>query len=188
MKTIKFSMLALLFISLISCSGDEAVPNTDESLLTGDWNLEKLEYQGTSETNVEGTEFEGMDFSVDFIGVSKNPEVVLSLNENKTYTAQGGYIIELSILSSNMDDLNLEVPLEDFISNGNWSMDGNKMMFSEGFLKLSTGEQMASEPGEARIEEATANRMVLSFDYETTTTEQGYEVKVTMNGNYILTR
>ncbi len=46
MKTFRFSVFAFVFISFISCSKDEAgPPKLDSADMTGEWNLENLDYE-----------------------------------------------------------------------------------------------------------------------------------------------
>ncbi|MCB7480507.1 lipocalin family protein [Christiangramia sediminis] len=179
MKTIKFSLLFLLFISLISCSEDESTPpNGNTSEMSGEWNLETIDYDGTTKMNASGT-----DFTFNFSGISTESNAVIEFNDNGTYSSQGAYTIALS-----MEGITYEVPIDMTSGSGNWSIEGDTMKFSEGFVTLSTGQELSSEPGEMIIDELTQNRMVLLFEQEDEINQNGFTNIVNVTGKYVLTR
>ena len=179
MKTLKFSLIALLFILSLSCSKDE---NNDSDLdelgMIGEWNLQNFEYDGTTKMTVGE-----VSYAIAYSGVTTESDVIIDFKEDGTYSAHGGYTVLLT-----MEYMEYEVPLEIDSSTGNWSIEGDKMFLSEGFVTLNTGEEMGTQPNEAIIDEVSANRMVLLFSHEETINESGYENLVNISGRYILTR
>lgn len=179
MKTLKFSLLLLLFISFLSCSKDEdSDPDVDKSGMLGEWNLQNFEYDGTTKMTYAGT-----NYTMEYSGVTTKSDVIINFKDDGSYTAHGGYTVLFT-----MEGMDYEVPVEMEASTGNWSIEGDKMMLSEGLVTLSTGEAMASKPGEAIIDEISAKRMVLLFTHEEVLNESGIENMVNISGKYILTR
>lgn len=179
MKTLKFSLILILFISFLSCSKDEdSNPDVDKSGMIGEWNLQNFEYDGTTKMTYGET-----TYTMAYTGVTTESDVIINFKEDGSYTAQGGYTVLFT-----MEGMDYEVPVEMEASTGNWSIEGDKMMLSEGLVTLSTGQEMASKPGEAIIDEISANRIVLLFSHEDVINESGIENLVNISGRYILTR
>lgn len=179
MKTLKFSLITLLLIFSFSCSKEEdSDSDVDKSGMIGEWNLQNFEYDGTTTMTFGET-----TYTMEYSGVTTESDVIINFKEDGSYSAHGGYTVLLT-----MEGMDYEVPLEMGSSTGDWSIEGDKMLLSEGFVTLSTGEEMASKPNEAIIDEISANRIVLLFSHEETINESGYENIVNISGRYILVR
>ncbi len=177
MKTIKLSLLAILFITFSSCSKDDD-NNSDlnTSMMLGEWNLESFNYEGTSEAN-----FEGFDFSTSYSGVSENEDFTLTFNENNTFESNGKYDVRLTV-----EGITQLVPLETTTSTGDWSVNGNILTTSSLFTQVNGSPTQSESISEMRITEITENRMVLSFDQESKVNQSGLDYTVTLIGEYIL--
>jgi hypothetical protein len=179
MKTFKFFLAALCLTFLFSCSKDDDAPqDVNTSGMLGEWNLQNFEYEGTTKMVIGET-----SYTMNYTGATTESDVIIDFKENGSYSAHGGYTILFT-----MEGMDYEVPIEMNSSTGNWSIAGNKMILSEGLVTLNTGEEMASKPTEAIIDEISPSRIVLLFTHEETITESGYENEVNVTGRYILVR
>ena len=179
MKTLQFSLGLLLFISFISCSKDEdPKPDLDESGITGEWNLQNFEYDGTTKMTYAGT-----NYTIEYSGVTTKSDVVINFKDDGSYSANGRYTVLLTT-----EGMEYEVPLQMNSSTGSWSIVENKMLLSEGLVTLSTGQAMSSKPGEAIIDEISSKRMVLLFTHEEVMNESGIANTINISGRYILVR
>ena len=178
MKTIKLSFLAVLFIALSSCSKDDE-PNANSSTMLGEWNLNSMFYDGKTELI-----YDDSNFTTSYNGTAKNIDFTLTFNADNTFNAQGGYDVDLII-----EGISQTVSIEDYMANGDWSIDGNKLITSTNFAQMSNGDVMPAEStGDLIIQELTDNRMVLRFEQISNFETSGFENIATISGEYILTR
>ncbi len=179
MKTIKLSLLAILFIAFSSCSKDDD-NNSDlnTSMMVGEWNLESFMYEGKSDAN-----FEGIDLSTTYSGVSENEDFKLTFNENNTFTSVGTYDVKLTV-----EGITQLVSLGNNSSSGDWSVNGNILTTSSLFTQVNGSPAQSEAISEMRITEISENRLALTFDQESTINQSGLEYTVTLNGEYILTK
>lgn len=183
MKIFRNSVLALLFIAFVSCSGDDDDASVQTSDLTGEWNLQEMDYSGTSTVNFGGT-----TASTSYSGELISGGALVTFNDDNTWTSGGSYTIRLTTNMEGMTDVQ-DVPVSDFSGSGTYSVNGNKITTTQEEYDLEepfTISPMGIE--EATISELTADRLVLTFDYAETTTMNGMEVEITMEGYQVLTR
>lgn len=178
MKTIKFSLLAFLFIFATSCSSDDDSPNVDRSMVVGDWNLQAFNYSGSTSGS-----FEGVDLSTNYDGEAENINAVLSFNEDNTFDFSGSYDIIL-----NAEGTSQVVNMEDVASTGNWRMDGNYIISSAAIGQVQGQGVQGPDEGLMRVSEISENRMVLDVDQESSTTQGGMVFILKTTGRYVLTR
>lgn len=176
MKTIKFSMFALLCIFFISCSSDDEPVNVDSSMVTGDWIIESFNYNGES----SGT-FEGIDLSTTYEGVGENIDAVLSFNDDNTFDFQGNYDVRLTA-----EGITEVVSMDDATSSGNWSLDGDYIVTSAAIGQVQNQAVQGPSESRMRISEVSENRMVLIIDQEDTMTQGGMEFNIKTGGRYVL--
>ncbi|MDR5592041.1 lipocalin family protein [Christiangramia sp. SM2212] len=178
MKTIKFSLIAFLFISFVACSTDDDSPNVDTSMITGVWNIEEFNYTGETSGN-----FEGMDINASFEGVAENIDATLSFNEDNTFIMAGSYDVRLS-----SEGITEVVPVNNASSSGTWKIEGDYIITS-GAVGQVQGQGVAGpQEGRMRISEVTETRMVLIIDQESTTSQGGMDFTMKMDGIYVLTK
>lgn len=178
MKTIKFSVVLLLFISLIACSTDDDSPNIDSSMVTGEWNIEEFNYTGETSGN-----FEGMDISSSFEGIAENINATLSFNEDNTFNMAGSYDVRLSA-----EGITEIVPVNNASSSGTWRIEGDYIITS-GAVGQVQGQGVAGpQEGRMRINEVSESRMVLIIDQESNVSQGGMEFTMKMDGKYVLTK
>lgn len=178
MKTIKFSLLAILFICLTACSTDDDSPNVDTSMITGVWNLQEFNYSGETSGN-----FEGMDINTSFEGIAENIDATLSFNEDNTFNMAGSYDVRLT-----SEDITEVVPVNNASSSGTWKIEGDYIITS-GAVGQVQGQGIAGpQEGRMRISEVSESRMVLIIDQESTTNQGGMDFTIKMDGRYVLTR
>lgn len=177
MKTIKFYLLAIVVAFSVSCSSDDT-SSVDSSGMLGEWKLSEFNYDGSTKMS-----YDNMNYDFQFTGELTESDLTINFKEDGTYFAKGAYSIALS-----MEGMVQDIPLELNSSTGNWSIDGDMLNFSNGFITMSTGEGMASKPGTAKITEVTSNKMVLYFEDIEEINQNGFENSINYSGTYILTR
>ena len=178
MKTIKLSLLAILFIFFSSCSKDDE-PDLNSSMMLGEWNLSSLNYEGKTELNYEGT-----NYTTTYSGVAENIDFTLTFNADNTFESKGSYDINLIL-----EGFSQILPIEDFTSSGDWSIDGNVLKTTTLLADMSNSEFVpADSVGEIIIQEMTENRVVLIIDQVSIFEVSGFENTATLSGEYVLTR
>lgn len=177
MKTIKLSLLAILFIAFSSCSKDDE-PNVNNPMMLGEWNLSSFNYQGTSDAT-----YEGMNLSTSYTGEAENVDFTLTFNDDNTFKAQGTYDVRLV-----MEGFTQVVSMDNTASTGDWSVNGNVLNTSTLFTQINGSPSQDSSVSELIIKELTANRMVLAFDQESVINQAGLDYTVSLNGEYVLTK
>lgn len=180
MKTIKLSLLAILFIAFSSCSkDDDSSSDLNSSMIVGEWNLSALNYSGKTEINFQET-----NYTTTYSGVAENIEYTLTFNADNTFSSQGGYDVNLTT-----EGISQIIAINDFTSSGDWSIDGNILKTSTNFAQMSNSDMAETESvGEVIIQEMTENRIVLTIDQVSKFNESGFENIATISGEYILTR
>lgn len=180
MKTIKLSLLAILFIAFSSCSkDDDSSLDLNSSMIVGEWNLSSLNYAGKTEVIFQET-----NYSTTYSGVAENIDYTLTFNADNTFSSQGGYDVNLTT-----EGISQIIAINDFSSSGDWSIDGNILKTSTNFAQMNNSNMVDAESvGEIIIKEMTENRIVLTVDQVSNFNESGFENIATISGEYILTR
>ncbi len=84
MKTIKLSLLAILFLAFSSCSkDDDTSSDLNSSMIVGEWNLSSLNYEGKTELNFEET-----NYTSTYTGVAENIAFTLTFTADNTFKSQ----------------------------------------------------------------------------------------------------
>lgn len=177
MKTIKLSLLAIIFIAFSSCSKDDE-PDTNTSMMLGEWNLSTFNYQGTSDAT-----YEGMNLSTSYTGEAENVDFTLTFNDDNTFKAQGKYDVRLIV-----EGITQVVSMDNTASSGDWSVDGNVLNTSTLFTQINGSPSQGESASKLIIKELTANRMVLTFDQESEISQSGLDYTISLNGEYVLTK
>ena len=179
MKTIKFLVLSLFIISTLSCSEDEdsVSLSEEEKMLVGTWKVESFQYAGTSTGN-----FEGMELNSTYQGIGQDVDAVLNFKDNGTFSFQGSYDVFLSV--SGFDGM--LIPVENASSSGDWYIQDNYLYTSDAIGQVDNQMVQNPENSRMRIQEGTANRLVLIIDQENEINENGIDYLVKLSGQYIL--
>ncbi len=178
MKTSKFFLLGIFFISLISCSEDEDPPTMNLSLIETTWHLAAFEYEGYTDSKIDGIEMH-----TDYEGVAENINATITFHANGTFESQGEYDIIFS-------GEGMTIPYRDlsYASSGNYRVSGNTIDVTN-FQGASTpGAIVASSEKIMTIVELTENRLVLDFIEDITITEDDDEAFISIRGQYIYTK
>lgn len=116
-------LLVLLSVFAISCSNNNGSGGSNNGI-NGTWNMNSLNYQGESVTNTPV----GTARSV-YTGTGSNFNYVLTLNSDGTYTAVGGYTVQLDYTSEfpgvPTQNLSQIVPISGVNDSGTWSLNAN---------------------------------------------------------------
>ena len=159
MKTTKLLLLSLAVIFL-SCSEDDEPPLPTSQGMLGTWTMTAVDYQGTSTTTVQG-----ISTKADFTGTGKDISVVSTFNDNpNTVVTEGSYIIVLKTTSMGQTRTD-EVPFQDVITNGSWTLDGRTLTI-DGIVG----------PQKATILEQTSTALKMKMDVKQSQTSQGGSV------------
>ncbi len=177
MKTIKFSLVTLLFISFLSCTEDDS-PSTDTSMVTGTWNIEAFDYSGTSSGN-----FEGIDMTINYSGVAENIDATLTFNQNNTFNFEGSYDVALTT-----EGFTQTVHMSNVSSTGSWEKEGDYLITTGAMGQVQGQGVPGPQESEMWISEISENRMELIIDQETMINQNGIDFTVKTNGRYLLTR
>lgn len=179
MKPTKFFLLALLFLSFLSCSkDDEDRKDVNTELLTGSWNLTEFTYDGYSDTRLSGE-----NFHIEYTGTAENIDATFSFNSNGSFIAEGEYDIILKSSSFTQPYRDIAVT-----SSGNWSLTDNTVEITN--FRSVTNVNTEEPPAETvmTILELTENRLVLELTEEITITEDEDEGFISNTGQYVLTK
>lgn len=180
MKTFKFSLLALLFISFISCSSDSDDPEeeigegTISSEIVDEWNLEAWDYSMTSS-------FEGV--SVTTLGEAKDINASLKFNSDNTFNFQGNYTIIMDI-----EGITNEMPVNGASSTGDYSIDGYMLNLSNTLGEMQGQQVPSSGGGEMEIVEISENTLILRGEQEIVTEMAGMTSRIEVNEYYEFSR
>ena len=180
MKTIKLSLLAIFFIAFSSCSkDDDNSSDLNSSMIVGVWNLSSLNYEGVTEVNFDGT-----NITSSFTGIGEDIDATLTFNADNTFKNQGSYKVNLTT-----EGFSQTVPIDDFSTSGDWSINGNILNTSTNLAQISNGGFTPAETtSEVTIQEMTENRIVLIFEQISKFDASGFENISTISGEYVLTR
>ena len=181
MNKFKLILLGIFIISLSSCSddGDSVSLSDEEKMLVGAWNFTSFEYTGTS-TGF----YEGMEISSTYQGIGQDMDAVLTFKDNKTFNFQGSYDVLLSV--SGYEEM--LIPVENASSSGDWYIKDDYLFTSDAIGQVDNQMIQSPENSRMRIQESTANRLVLIIDQESELNENGVEYLVKLSGQYILTK
>jgi hypothetical protein len=160
-------LLAMVF-SFVACSEDDNDPSSNE--LVGIWQMESLDYSGTSTTTIAG-----QSSTLDYVGEAYDIDLSITFGEDPNeYKTSGGYTIRLTYELGGQT-IEENVPVEGFLDNGTWEQNGSTLNVING----------NGDPSEATIVSVDANSLVISSAEMETTTEQG--VTTTIDVESIIT-
>lgn len=180
---IKLFLVVLLAIPLFdSCSSDDD-PGSDGSLL-GDWQMTNMDYDGETETN-----FQGIPITTTFEGVGKNLDVVMTFTESPNeFVTSGSYDVELTFSVFGQTETET-TSIEDFESDGTWSLAGEKLTLDGSLFALSFDDEPVNDDSfEVTIEELTQTTLRLSMKATEEFTQDGVDVSATITSSLVFTR
>lgn len=165
MKSFFLKSIILLVLPgalFFSCVTEEPQP-TNETNIIGTWNVNSVDYSGTSVTK-----YLGLNYTVDYTGMGTNIDASFTFNEDKSFSGSGTYDAELTITS---DGLTYDQTAEDlaFAEAGSWSVDGDK-------ITLTSNDETSS----ATIISLTDTELELKLNEEQTQTINGSIVTITV--------
>ncbi len=119
MRTLKFLFATLLSFFIFSCSGDDN--SIDTANLSGEWELEAFNYEGTSSVSQNG-----QTYSSSYWGESSDIDAKVNFKDNNTLESEGSYLVTLT---TNFEGGTTEqiLPIENFSGSGTFSVDGNTL-------------------------------------------------------------
>jgi len=173
MKLLKLMSLCLLVIFVSSCSSDDDSGNNAEASLVGTWIANTVNYEGTTETEIQGqaivAQFTGEGYNIDFsLTFTENPN---------NLTSEGSYDIELTTTvlgqttTENVEDITWDVV-------GEWQRSGSTIT-----VTLPDGES-----ADATIVEITETTLTLSFTDVRTENNAGIVVTTNTQGTATFTK
>lgn len=178
MKTFKYFLATLAFVSLFACSNDDDNPGVEAAAVVGEWNLD--EYNYTSSTTVTQGE---NSYSTVGVGEAINLDAQMILNNDNTYQTEGSYTIKLfTTYNGETSQSNSNYYLD---GTGTYRIEGNKIILGD---QQQTGMDESISFSEATIVELTANRMVWSLDDTVTTEMEGMSVSISVEAILVLSR
>jgi hypothetical protein len=158
MKIAKLLLLSLSIIFL-SCSDDEDPKPTSEGMV-GTWNITAVEYTGTTTSSILG-----QTIKADFTGTGKDMDLTSTFGMNpNTVVSAGGYTITLKTTVAGQTTTE-DVPVDDFVSDGTWSLSGNTLTITDDF-----GTE------DATIIQQTATTLKMRIDIDETESDLGFTV------------
>lgn len=89
MRTLKFLFATLLSFFIFSCSGDDN--SIDTANLSGEWELEAFNYEGTSSVSQNG-----QTYSSSYSGESSDIDAKVNFKDNNTWESEGSYLVTLT--------------------------------------------------------------------------------------------
>lgn len=129
-RSISVFFAVLLIFSFSACSDDDAI--TPTSMMTGEWEITSLNYTGISSSGGS---------TVGFSGVGRKFTYTINFLDNpKVYNTSGGYTVSLTTDGSSATDF----VLDDFISNGTWSIKDNDLTLTNPNNESSTSKVVFS--------------------------------------------
>lgn len=175
----KSTLYLLLFtaMGLISCSENEQPPEEASSLVVGEWNIEEINFTGTS-TVTEG----GQSLTCEYTGHASAMEMTMIYDSDNNYSIQGKYnIMVITILNG---DTNSDLQVYPHISTtGTYSIQENILVTTANW---SPGKDpvypLASFEG--AIKELTLNKMVLFIEKQESSIVNGTQIE----NNYQMTQ
>ncbi|QDH79788.1 hypothetical protein FKX85_12395 [Echinicola soli] len=171
MKLLKFTVIVCVMIFTFSCTEDE-LPIV-QSDVTGQWRLTDLDYSGITVVDWDGETFES-----NFAGKGEDLDCLLKINESpKTFVAEGDYVVVLTYDFFGIEQ-EMPVPMEGFMSNGNWSRNGDQL----------TVETEGQDPATCTILELTGEKMVLAYAATISQSMDGVTNTSTLDGTYTFVR
>ncbi len=180
-------LILLLAVVLTSCeSNDDTATINGE--IGGEWNIESINYTGTTIVSQEGN-----SVTTNLSGESFDENATMTFNEaDNLFSSQGSYFIELT--SSNSGQTQTQtIPINDYYSEGEWDLDGNILTVAGGLVSISSGTPVVGNPNEIQsqeyvVEELTATTMVISGVDQQLIQESDIELDVTIDFTITLTK
>lgn len=176
--------LFVLTITLASCSTDDNAPEVNNDLIVGEWEITDLVSESTTTTT-----FNGESISASATGVGSNFNYTFTFNEDNTTTASGSYDFTVNTTIQG-EEITQTTPIEDLMSEGTWSLEGDQLIFSGLTTTSSLPDgpfDQAQDAGSFTIVVLNETTLILTSDVEADNTQDlpdGFEVSI--NGNTTL--
>lgn len=164
---IKALIIALLAISILSCSKDDDNSDSeDEIKITGTWDLTEMNYEGTTTIN-----FEGIPVPVNIEGVGEDIDAQIVFEEEPNTVNASGTLTSVVTITVLTESTTEEIPinLSDFITSGTWTLSENTLIVVD-----TEGEEQTFE-----VNSLTETTLDLTTEQEIT--YEGTTVDVTMD-------
>lgn len=162
-KLFFWPVLLAMAVSFVACSEDDNGNDPSSDDLIGIWQMESLDYSGTSTTT-----FGGQSNTLNYVGEAYDIDLSITFGEDPNeYKTSGGYTIRLTYEFGGQT-IEENVPIEGFLDNGTWERNGNTLTVVNG----------NGEPGEGTIVSVDANSLIMSSTEMETTTDQGVTTEV----------
>lgn len=178
MKKIYSLLLPMLALLLFSCSKDDPSDGDNTPLLAGDWELVEFTYDGV--TTVKRGEM--LDQS-SYTGTAKNIDVQMKFGKlpSNTFQISGSYTLQV-VSRVNGETQTTEEPYPNVSSSGSYTQEGEVLRLGydsyQGALAIKEGS----------ISSLTEGELVLEFEIRETSTVNGFEVELVVNGIQRFTR
>lgn len=190
MKKIK-SIITLFILSslIISCSSDDDSSNdVDTSLIVGEWAIAELNY----DIDLVATIAE-QPFNSQTVGVGSNFDYTVTFNADNTLVANGSYDITTTT-SANGESLPSETTsVSDLNSAGDWSIDGEEIIFTGFMTAVVETDVIAGEQAETRatIVILNENTLQIQSDFDESSLAGGEElpqgIEIGLDGTSVMT-
>ncbi|MCG8326488.1 MAG: lipocalin family protein [Chitinophagales bacterium] len=173
-KMLLWSVLALLTLSIVSCSDDnDNEPDSNE--LVGTWRMTTFDYDGTSTTIVAG-----QSTTANFVGTAFDIDAKITFLESPNeYKTEGTYGINL-MYSVSGQNYETQATVDGFLDSGDWERDGDT-------IKVTNAD---GEVSEATIVTLNGTTLVLDAATSETTIDpsSGITTIVEAEGTYTFER
>lgn len=161
MKRIAFLLALPLMFTFVACGDDDTDSNASD--LVGSWELTGYSNETSSNITAQGTSISTETTST--LEANGNNDVVLTFNDNGTYT-QTGSAEARTVSTSDGQTILDQVNDVDFSSSGSYSVSGNRLI---GLAATSGQQQVSDQPASA---EFSISGDVLTFILDTTFTAE----------------
>lgn len=124
---LKFMLLFVATIGMVSCSDDDGGGQTTSGDIVGTWEMSAFSFEGSTTY-----EFDGETHTEDYYGVGKEMnDVLLTFNEDGTVTTNGKTFTVEMTWESEGEEITEEYPTETIINAGTWEKNGNTLILTE---------------------------------------------------------
>lgn len=160
MKIITKIFLLILPVVIFSCSKEDDPIPTSEGMV-GEWSMTALSYKGSTTTKVSG-----FSAKADFTGTGKDIDFVTTFTADpNNVSSEGSYTIVLKTTIAGQSTTE-EVPLDEVIMDGTWSLEGRTLTVTNGDLSQDATVTKQSDT-------------TLQFKVDVTETEGDADISVT---------
>lgn len=174
-------MLLTALATFISCSNDDNDPEVDSGMILGEWQLDEMNYSGTTTVTMEG---QTSSISYEAEAIDMDAQVIF--NDQSTYSTKGSYTIRMTTNMEGYTDVQ-DYPFSNVNGTGTYRLEGDKI-FTNADIPAGSEQEYLMSSGEGTIMELTENRMVIFNSEEVTSTTDNMEMEVTLELIQILSR